>query len=614
LNPVLRHFEKKLPVFSIRPTLKRWWNFSESDLIMVISTDAIAAVSPLRLSVLSPVSKVSAAVTADSVNSTASVVDVSSLSQTLAVTIALLEQEMKAIAASGNGGAIGDAATNFATTASLATMFVNAFNTFQSGNVSSLQDPLASFLDSSLLDAMGGVLADSGNNLLQSLAQIGITLDTSTVADSIQFTLDSSLLQTAFTNAPAATASLLTQALQALAKIETTLIAQNQNLTTAEGSGGVGNSVDNVSSANVSAIATIAASSGIAPVTSSSLQAQATVAVNATEVAPGPMSIAEQSNASEITTAQQVFTSSETVNMSPSSSTVSDAVALNSANTTVSVNTTATTQKSAPDNTAVEPRTGASITAFDQSGRLATQAQTLVSDEVQSDLLTSGADVIQTGLKDIAWSGVAGATANSLSSASMDTLLNSVNSSQELTQVVADRTPAAGSAAAVVHPVTIQASVVTAASGNGLNDPGSVNTISADMALSDATTPPAALATTTADAVTAVTTTANIANDVAVSSLSWAAGVNPVISAAVAAYKVSDAMEHQRPEGGQGERDEVVFGSEIPPVTMDLKQHTSEQSTSETGQSKKSGQTKNADTMIDATVNVPPHGSIDINA
>jgi hypothetical protein len=90
---------------------------------------------------------------------------------------------MKAIATSGSAAPIGGAATNFATTASLANMFVKAFNTFQSGNVNSIQNPLTSFLDSSLLDAMGGVLADSGNNLLESLSKIGITLDTSLSAD-----------------------------------------------------------------------------------------------------------------------------------------------------------------------------------------------------------------------------------------------------------------------------------------------------------------------------------------------------------------------------------------------------------------------------------------------
>ena len=570
---------------------------------MVISTDAIAAVTPLGLSALSPVSTVSAAVIAGSVNTTASVVDVSSLSQTLAMTLALLEQEMKAIAASGSGSAIGDAATSFATTASLATTFVNAFNTFQSGNISSLQDPLTSFLDSSLLDAMGGVLADSGNNLLQSLAKIGITLDTSTGTDNIQFTLNSSLLQTAFTNAPVATASLLTQALQALAQIETSLIAQNQNLRTAEVSGGVGNSAGNVSFSDIFATATTALSSGIASVTPSILKTQKTVAVGETDTAPGIVSAAEQSNAPPMATAQQVSASSETVNTSLTSSTVYDAAALKSANTTV------TQQKSVPDKTAVEPRTGASITAFDQSATSAAQVHTLVSADFQSDLLKSGADVIQTGHKVIVGSEVAGTTANSLSSVSMATLLSSVKSSQELTDVVAPQTPAAPSGAALVHPLTMQASVVTAASAYRLNDPAIVNTLSPDMALSDATVPVTAVATTTADAVTA----ANVANDVAVSGVNWTAGVNPVISAAVAAYKVSDAIEHLKPDQGREDRDEVVFGNEIPPVAMDLKQDAGQQSTSETRQSKKSGQAKNADMVTDATASAPPHGSIDIN-
>ena len=89
--------------------------------------------------------------------------------------------------------------------------------------------------------------------------------------------------------------------------------------------------------------------------------------------------------------------------------------------------------------------------------------------------------------------------------------------------------------------------------------------------------------------------------------------MNPVISAAVAAYKVSDAIEHLKPDQGREDRDEVVFGNEIPPVAMDLKQDAGQQSTSETRQSKKSGQAKNADMVTDATASAPPHGSIDIN-
>jgi len=95
---------------------------------MVISTDVIAAVTPVRLSALSAVSAVPVATAVEgNVSGAASVVDVSTLSQTLATTIALLGQQMKAIATSGSAAPIGDAATNFATMASLANMFVRGF-------------------------------------------------------------------------------------------------------------------------------------------------------------------------------------------------------------------------------------------------------------------------------------------------------------------------------------------------------------------------------------------------------------------------------------------------------------------------------------------------------
>jgi hypothetical protein len=238
---------------------------------------------------LSAVSSVPVATAVEgNVSGTASVVDVSSLSQTLATTIALLGQQMKAIATSGSAAPIGDAATNFATTASLANMFVKAFNTFQSGNVNSIQNPLTSFLDSSLLDAMGGVLADSGNNLLESLSKIGITLDTSLSADNTQFSLDTVVLQKAYASAPLATATLLTQALQALAQIETTLIAQNQSLTSAEASNAVvDNSVGSISFANVAATAAGVVTSVAEPVASTHLLVQETVSAKMVDTTAG---------------------------------------------------------------------------------------------------------------------------------------------------------------------------------------------------------------------------------------------------------------------------------------------------------------------------------------
>jgi hypothetical protein len=86
-------------------------------------------------------------------------------------------------------------------------------------------------------------------------------------------------LQKAYASAPLATATLLTQALQALAQIETTLIAQNQSLTSAETSNAVvDNSVSSTSFANVAATAAGVVTSVAEPVASTHMLVQETVA------------------------------------------------------------------------------------------------------------------------------------------------------------------------------------------------------------------------------------------------------------------------------------------------------------------------------------------------
>lgn len=582
---------------------------------MVLSTDAIAAVTPVRLSALSAVSAVPVATAVEgNVSGTASVVDVSSLSQTLATTIALLGQQMKAIATSGSAAPIGDAATNFATTASLANMFVKAFNIFQSGNVNSIQNPLTSFLDSSLLDAMGGVLADSGNNLLESLSKIGITLDTSLSADNTQFSLDNVVLQKAYASAPLATATLLTQALQALAQIETTLIAQNQSLTSAETNNAVvDNSVSSTSFANASATAAGVVTSVAETVASTHLLVQETVNAKMADTTAGQSSEVGKNSASNISADQAMSALTAAVNVPPSEF---NPAAFNP------VNTAAAQLNPALENPVIDSLAMNSVIASDNASTIAAQAQTLLSDEVLGALLVSDTNFIQTGLADIAEIGSYGVTANSLSSASVDNVLSSVSSSQELAGAVSDRinagavNTAASSKAVITNPASVKVSDVTG-STYGLNNVSVEDTLinNANAAASElaASTGLSGTATATA-ATTAVTVDAiNNASGVAATLLPLPGGVNPAISAAVAAYKMGDAIEHQRSGDDQGETDEIVFGNEIPPVVMDLKQHASQQGANEAAGNKKHAQAKNIENPADVSMNLQTAGNIDVN-
>jgi hypothetical protein len=589
--------------------------YQESELIMVISTDAIAAVTPVRLSALSAVSSVPVATAVEgNVSGTASVVDVSSLSQTLATTIALLGQQMKAIATSGSAAPIGDAATNFATTASLANMFVKAFNTFQSGNVNSIQNPLTSFLDSSLLDAMGGVLADSGNNLLESLSKIGITLDTSLSADNTQFSLDTVVLQKAYASAPLATATLLTQALQALAQIETTLIAQNQSLTSAEASNAVvDNSVGSISFANVAATAAGVVTSVAEPVASTHLLVQETVSAKMVDTTAGQSGAVGENSASNISADQAMSAPTAAVNVPPSEF---NPAAFNP------VNTAAAQLNPALENPVIDSLAMNSVIASDNASTIAAQAQTLLSDEVLGALLVSDTNFIQTGLADIAEIGSYGVTANSLSSASVDNVLSSVSSSQAAIDAVSDRinagavNTAASSEAAIANPASVKVPDVTG-STYGLNNVSVENTLinNANAAASElaASTGLSGTATATAATTTVTAEAINTTSGVAATLLPLPGGVNPAISAAVAAYKMGDAIEHQRSGDDQGETDEIVFGNEIPPVAMDLKQHASQQGANEAAGNKKHAQAKNVENPADVSMNLQTAGNIDVN-
>ncbi|MBC3812899.1 hypothetical protein [Undibacterium aquatile] len=582
---------------------------------MVISTDAIAAVTPVRLSVLSAVSAVPVATAVEgNVSGTASVVDVSSLSQTLATTIALLGQQMKAIATSGSAAPIGDAATNFATTASLANMFVKAFNTFQSGNVNSIQNPLTSFLDNSLLDAMGGVLADSGNNLLESLSKIGITLDISLSADNTQFSLDTVVLQKAYASAPLATATLLTQALQALAQIETTLIAQNQSLTSAEASNAVvDNSVGSISFANVAATAAGVVTSVAEPVASTHLLVQEIVSAKMVDTTAGQSGAVGENSASNISADQAMSAPTAAVNVPPSEF---NPAAFNP------VNTAAAQLNPALENPVIESLAMNSVIASDNASTMAAQAQTLLSDEVLGALLVSDTNFIQTGLADIAEIGSYGVTANSLSSASVDNVLSSVSSSQAAIDAVSDRinagavNTAASSEAAIANPVSVKVPDVTG-STYGLNNVSVENTLinNANAAVSElaASTGLSGTAMATAATTTVTAEVINTTSGVAATLLPLSGGVNPAISAAVAAYKMGDAIEHQRSGDDQGETDEVVFGNEIPPVAMDLKQHASQQGANEAAGNKKHAQAKNVENPADVSMNLQTAGNIDVN-
>lgn len=164
-------------------------------------------------------------------DSQSSAVDISTLGQVFATTIALLTHKISATATPDNNLS-NNLLVNFAEQSSAAQLFVNAFNNFQANNANIAANPLLSSFDSNLLPLLTTqTLSATGQTLLGSLSQIGISLQTPGVTDgTAQFTVNLGALQEAFTSNPTATANLLAQALQALGEVESAALAHQQQL------------------------------------------------------------------------------------------------------------------------------------------------------------------------------------------------------------------------------------------------------------------------------------------------------------------------------------------------------------------------------------------------
>ncbi|MFZ6712221.1 hypothetical protein [Undibacterium sp. TC9W] len=115
----------------------------------------------------------------------------------------------------------------------IATSFVDTFNQLQASNSNLSENPLIPSSSDSLLQVMNaGAQNADGSNLFEQLADIGINLQNAARPDSNSLlTLDVNAFQNALTANPEGTAALLAQALQILGSAESAVLTQNQELT-----------------------------------------------------------------------------------------------------------------------------------------------------------------------------------------------------------------------------------------------------------------------------------------------------------------------------------------------------------------------------------------------
>ena len=209
---------------------------------MHIAPLAAPAVSPVRLPELGKVNPSAAStelLAQQAVVASASTVYLSRLGQLLSAS-ALLQQQTGS-QATGSVDAVGEqgASVNlddgFGRLLAAAQLFVDAYNQFQNGDVSEVQDPLAAPFDNVLLLAINELPGvDNGKSLLASLQQVGIGFqeDVSNLVGNAQLTIDATALQSAFNANPAGTSALLGQAVQTIGVLAAQLAGQNLDLFT----------------------------------------------------------------------------------------------------------------------------------------------------------------------------------------------------------------------------------------------------------------------------------------------------------------------------------------------------------------------------------------------
>ncbi len=197
---------------------------------MDITPVTSVAIPTIKLNALAPIDAKAALIIPLAASAlpeqSASLVNFSTLAQLLAATVIFQTQQAKQ-AQQLSANAV--TSTDFGQLAATATLFVNAFNTFQLSSADSLVNPFGSAFDNALLLAIHAKNTQPGldntQSFIDSLAQVGIHFqDATDPTHPNQFKIDSTALELAFKANPTQTATLLANAFQALSAIEEKLV------------------------------------------------------------------------------------------------------------------------------------------------------------------------------------------------------------------------------------------------------------------------------------------------------------------------------------------------------------------------------------------------------
>lgn len=171
----------------------------------------------------------------DTTNTTASIVNFSPLAQLLAATVVFQTKQARQVPIAQPTQPGSSTNIDLTTLTEITTLFVNAFNNFQTSSTDGLTNQFDTAFENALMAAIQNETSHAGathtQSFIDSLAQLGIQFqDSASLTAPNQFTIDWTRLETAFNANPAQTTALLSNAFQALNTIAETTVASQATL------------------------------------------------------------------------------------------------------------------------------------------------------------------------------------------------------------------------------------------------------------------------------------------------------------------------------------------------------------------------------------------------
>ena len=552
---------------------------------MNISPIASVAITPIDLSAVAGVATNTTSVDPLSgvainvVDGHDSIVGLSTLGQVLSTTSTLQTQKVSTDTVNS------DTATDFGTLVTTAELFVSAFNNFQTSNTDSIQNPFSTTSDNALLLAINTqLLSETGKSVLASLAQIGITFqDTSLTDNTGQFTINLTALQAAFNTDPTGTSSLLTQALQALSQVETSLITQNLSLFSTD---------TNTTTSTSSLLASQFDANAIAAQLSSLSSADAARVNAALQRLLADEALNEALNATQATTSatvtENVATTAPSDNQAVATSSTLASALPTTSNTALT--NSATKLSAAADNTATEnlSATTSNTGTLETSGMTTESATTTPTATATATALNNATTNASTNANSLQLNTLnhttatlnaasqAALAANVAANANATTTLPLTSNTKDTTETT-QTTSSSGRAANVAGTIASANQTVTA------SQPAPVSVISNPVPTAQDLTPALATALATTNTSQAVASTASTDTSTSVNSAQIplpAMTINPLIAVAVAAYRLGDGIASTPAEKPAAHSFEAIpdIGAvtRVQPVTLDPHEGTSE--------------------------------------